>query len=139
MKVLAIGAVSKLSGVSVEAIRYYEREGLLDKAKRSESGYRQYQPDIIRRLAFIRRAQDLGFSLVEIRELLHLRTSSKSSCRSVRAKAEEKITIVDKKIVELQQIKNALEILASTCTDGDAPTSACPILDALDPENEEPL
>jgi MerR family mercuric resistance operon transcriptional regulator len=139
MKVISIGTISKSSGISVEAIRYYEREGLLEKAKRSESGYRQYHPDVLRRLAFIRRAQDLGFSLEEIRELLRLRTSTKSSCRSVRAKAEEKISIVEKKIAELQLIKQALEVLASTCTNGDAPTSTCPILDALDPENEEPL
>jgi hypothetical protein len=76
---------------------------------------------------------------VSVRELLRLRASSNNSCGSVRTRGEEKITIVEKKIIEPQRIKNALEILASACSDGDAPTSTCPILDALDPDNEEPI
>jgi Hg(II)-responsive transcriptional regulator len=137
MKALTIGAVSKSSGVSVEAIRYYEREGLLEEARRTASGYRQYQPDVLLRLSFIRRAQDLGFSLEEIRELLQLRAIPKSSCQSVREKTEKKIDIVEKKIAELQLIKSALETLVSTCTRNEAPISACPILDALYPKNED--
>jgi MerR family copper efflux transcriptional regulator len=137
MKPLSIGAIAKAAGVSVEAIRYYEKEKLLEKAKRSEGGYRQYSPDVIRRLSFIGRAKELGFSLDEIRELLRLRMSPKSSCSSVRARAEKKIAIVDAKIAELGRIKVALEILATSCTQGDAPTSACPILDAFDQERKQ--
>lgn len=131
MKSLSIGAVAKATGVSVEAIRYYEKEGLLEKARRTEGGYRQYSPDVVRRLSFIARAKELGFSLDEIRDLLRLRMSPRSSCSSVRAKAEKKIAIVEAKIVELGRIKSALEALAASCTSGDAPTSACPILDAI--------
>lgn len=95
MKSLSIGAVAKTAGVSVEAIRYYEKEGLLEKARRTEGGYRQYSPDVLHRLSFIGRAKELGFSLDEISELLRLRMSAKSSCSSVRARAEKKIAIVD--------------------------------------------
>lgn len=138
MKPLSIGAVAKAAGVSVEAIRYYEKEGLLEKARRTEGGYRQYAPDAIRRLAFIGRAKDLGFSLDEIGDLLRLRLSPRSSCSSVRARAEKKIAIVEAKIAELSRIKAALETLAASCTKGDAPTSTCPILDAIDhPERAE--
>lgn len=132
MKPLSIGVVAKTAGVSVEAIRYYEKEGLLEKARRTEGGYRQYSPDVVRRLSFIGRAKELGFSLDEISDLLRLRMSPKSSCSSVRARAEKKIAIVEAKIAELGRIKTALVALAASCTRGDAPTSACPILDAID-------
>lgn len=136
-KPLSIGVVAKAAGVSVEAIRYYEKEGLLDRPSRTESGYRKYAPEVIRRLAFIGRAKDLGFSLDEIGELLRLRLSPRSTCNSVRARAETKIAIVEAKIAELTRIKAALEILAASCTNGSAPTSACPILDAIDHSERE--
>jgi MerR family mercuric resistance operon transcriptional regulator len=94
------------------------------------NGYRQYEPPVVERLAFIRRAKDLGFSLKEIRDLLNLRAKSKSKCASVKAKALKKIGEVERKIADLNAIKAALEKLASTC-DAEAPTSECPILDAL--------
>ncbi len=132
MKTLSIGEIAKAAGVSVEAIRYYEKERLLDKPRRTEAGYRQYAPDVVRRLGFISRAKELGFSLDEIKELLRLRVSPNVSCRDVRAKAEAKISLVEDKIVELSRIKAALEVLATSCTGGDAPTGSCPILDAID-------
>lgn len=132
MKPLSIGSLAKAAGISVEAIRYYEKEGLLEKARRTEGGYRQYSPEVVRRLGFIGRAKELGFSLDEIKDLLRLRVSARGSCSNVRAKAEKKIVIVETKIAELTRIKAALEALATSCTRGDAPTSACPILDAID-------
>lgn len=129
---LTIGRLAKVAGVGVETIRFYEREGLIRKpAHQVGEGYRKYEPATVQRLGFIRRAKDLGFSLKEIRELLNLRATSKSKCASVKAKAKEKIIDIDHKIADLIAIKSALEALVSTCN-SEAPTSACPILDALE-------
>jgi MerR family mercuric resistance operon transcriptional regulator len=136
MQPLTIGRLSKVSGVGIETIRFYEREGLIKQPARSVgSGYRKYDALTVERLKFIRRAKDLGFSLKEIGELLNLRVSSKSKCSSVRAKAEKKIAEVDRKIFDLASIKAALEKLVSTCQ-AEAPTSECPILDALTGEEK---
>jgi MerR family mercuric resistance operon transcriptional regulator len=129
---LTIGRLAKAAGVGVETIRFYEREGLIKKpAHQAGEGYRKYAPETVQRLGFIRRAKDLGFSLKEIRELLNLRASSKGKCASVKTKAQNKIADVERKIADLVAIKTALEALVSTCA-SEAPTSLCPILDALE-------
>ena len=128
---LTISKLASRGGVNVTTIRYYERRGLLPKPSRTASGYRLYADDAERRLRFIRKAQLLGFSLVEIRDLLSLRMKPDTTCADIRMHAKEKITAVDRKIADLQRIKNALTKLASACR-GKGPTSECPILDALD-------
>ncbi|MCA9630402.1 MAG: MerR family DNA-binding protein [Myxococcales bacterium] len=131
---LTIGKLANAAGVGVETIRFYEREGLLPKPPRKRSGYRQYPPDAVARVMFIRRAKELGFTLKEITELLELRVDPDKSCADVRALAKAKIVDVEQKMADLARIKGALEKLAKACR-GKGPTSECPILDAIEKEN----
>ncbi len=128
---LKIGELSKRAGISVEAIRYYERLGLIRQVARTPSGYRHFDPDVVRRLWFIQRAQALGFSLEEIRELLELRVASGSTTRDVRQRAEAKIAGIEAKIADLERMRRALEDLTEACR-GAGPAGECPILDALE-------
>ena|SRR5262245_4825711 len=128
---MTIGQLAEQGCVNVQTIRYYERRGLLPKAKRTSSGYRLYDMDSVRRLGFVRRAQLLGFSLLEIQELLSLRVRPGTTCADIRAKARGKIATVDQRIEELTRIRAALSRLATLCR-GRGPTSECAILDALD-------
>lgn len=128
---MTIGEVAKAAEVGTETLRFYEREGLIVAPPRRHSGYRQYPPDTVRRVRFIRRAKDLGFTLREIRELLDLRVDPKTTCAEVRAVARAKLVDVDAKLAELQQIRGVLEMLAKRCR-GEGPTSDCPILDLLE-------
>ena len=133
MNGLTISRVARQAGVTTDTVRYYEREGLLEKPARTTSGYRQYSADAVARLRFIRQAQELGFSLREIRELLSLRVGARSSCAEVKAHAETKIADVDRRIAHLKRVRKALAKLAAACR-GRGPTSRCPILDALETE-----
>jgi MerR family mercuric resistance operon transcriptional regulator len=128
---LTIGEVAKAAEVGIETVRFYEREGLIAEPPRRQSGYRQYPPDTVRRLRFIRRAKDLGFTLKEIGELLDLRVDPTTSCADVRAIAKAKMADVEGKMLDLARIQAALTDLVRTCR-GKGPTSECPILDALD-------
>ncbi|MEO7725966.1 MAG: MerR family DNA-binding protein [Burkholderiales bacterium] len=128
---LTIGKVADQGGVNVQTIRYYERRGLLPKPARTAAGYRKYSDDAVRRLRFIRQAQALGFSLIEIEELLSLRMQPGTTCGDIRQHARQKMAAVDNKITELQRIKDALCALAMACQ-GKGPTSECPILEALE-------
>ncbi len=129
-----IGQLAKRTGVNIETIRYYERRGLLPEPPRRASGYRQYSPDAVARLEFIRHGKELGFSLTEIAELLVLRVDPDTSCADVKARAEAKIMDVRNKIMSLLRIEKALTRLAAQCR-GRGPTSDCPILDALSGES----
>src|SRR6266404_5369325 len=131
MERLTIGKVAKEAGVNLETIRYYENEGVLPKPPRTHSGYRIFSEDAVKRLRFIKHAQDLGFSLKEIKELLALRVRPGSSCVDVRRKAEAKAVDVESRVQHLQTIKKALQSLTATCA-GKGPVSACSILEALD-------
>ncbi|MGM0577374.1 MAG: heavy metal-responsive transcriptional regulator [Myxococcota bacterium] len=133
MDSLTIGQVAKRAGVGVETIRFYERKGLVDEPRRGASGYRQYAPDAVRRVRFIRHAKDLGFTLREIRELLELRVDPGSTCADVRRRAADKVADVERRIARLVEMKRALERLSEACR-GEGPTSECPILEALDGE-----
>ena len=135
MKALTIGQVARHAGVGIETVRFYERQGLLEEPARKQSGYRQYGEDVVARLRFIRRAKELGFSLKEIKELLALRVDPTTTCAEVRGKAAAKIADVEQKIEALQRIRKALVKLTAVCR-GRGPTSECPILDALDKEDE---
>jgi MerR family mercuric resistance operon transcriptional regulator len=133
MQPLTIGEVAKAAHVGVETVRFYEREGLIVAPPRRRSGYRQYPPETVRRVRFIRRAKELGFTLKEIAELLALRVESGSTCADVRNMARAKIADIETKLAELERIKSALERVARSCR-GKGPTSQCPILEALDAE-----
>lgn len=133
-----IGKAARMSGVGVETIRFYEREGLIPEPPRRDSGYRQYPPAIIDRVRFIKRAKDLGFTLAEIRELLNLRVGSKTTCADVKQKALEKMKEVDAKIADLKKIGEALNRLTDQCR-GKGPASECPILENLKSEAPPPV
>lgn len=132
-KPLTIGTLAKEAGVNLETVRFYERRSLLPEPPRNESGYRLYSPESVRRLRFIKRAQELGFSLGEIEELLKFRPSALSTCAQVRRRAEAKIEDIEAKIKTLQSMKKTLQRLTSECS-GYGPASECPILDSLDGE-----
>lgn len=127
---ITIGQVASGAGVNVQTVRYYERRGLLPKAPRTASGYRTYDTEAVARLRFIKRAQDLGFSLEEITELLELRVEHGAACTAVEAKAKDKIAMVERKIDELQRMKSVLTELSRACEQREL-TGDCPILEAL--------
>ncbi len=130
---LKIGEVADCGGVNLQTIRYYEREQLLPEAPRLPSGYRTFPEQTVNRVRFIKRAQELGFSLAEIRELLSLRVDRKRDRAAVRAIARAKVSEIQAKIRSLEVMKRALAHLTDRCT-GHGPASECPILEALDSE-----
>ena len=130
---LAIGELARLAGVNVETVRYYERQGLVAEPPRTASGYRVFPYDTVRRLRFIKRAQELGFSLVEIRALLSIRMRRGAANTEVRKQAEIKIAEIRTKIKTLEAMTNVLRTLTEQC-DGCPPSAACPILEAPDGE-----
>src|SRR5258707_838951 len=131
MKSLTIGHLAREAGVNLETVRYYERRGLLPRPPRSASGYRLFSSDAARRLRFIRRAQELGFSLAEIQELLSLRMSPKAKGSDVQKRAEAKIVDIKAKIKSLEAMEKTLRNLTKLCA-GCGPISECPILESLD-------
>ena len=133
---LKIGQVAARAGVRVDTVRYYEREGLIAEPPRRRSGFRQYPPEVVRRIRFIRRAKDLGFSLKEIQELLSLRADPESTCEQVRAQAAAKIVDIDDRIRTLRRMKRALAEVTAPCLDDGSPASECPILASLDIADE---
>jgi MerR family mercuric resistance operon transcriptional regulator len=132
--VLTIGRLAQAVGVNLETVRFYERQGLLPRPPRSASGYRLFPADAARRLKFIKRAQELGFSLSEIRELLALRMSPRTRSTEIRKRTEVKIADIEGKIKSLDSMKKSLVKLARSC-DGCAPLSECPILESLERED----
>lgn len=131
MKTLTIGKTARAAGVGVETVRFYERRGLIEEPPRLASGYRQYSMDTVRRLQFIKRAKELGFTLKEIGELLALRTHPSTCCADIRSEAETKIADIEQKIQDLKRMKSALRHLANACNRQDS-LDECPILNALD-------
>ena len=131
IKMMTRGKVARLAGVSVETVRFYENMGLLEKPARTSSGYRIYSPEAVKRIRFIKRAKELGFTLAEIKELLSLRATSGKDCDRVRQKAEEKIEEITERIKALQNMKRVLQKLVKECA-RKKPGSECAILDALE-------
>jgi len=127
---ITIGQLAKRTNVNIETIRYYERRRLLPEPKRRESGYREYSTDDVIRLRFIKRAQELGFTLKEISELLALRVNSRTTCGKIKKQAEAKIADIEEKIRALNKMKAALAKLAASCKKG-RPRTECPILEYL--------
>jgi MerR family mercuric resistance operon transcriptional regulator len=128
---MTIGQVARRAGVGVETVRFYERQGLLAEPARRASGYRQYDEGAVARLRFIKRAKELGFTLKEIAELLALRLDPDTTCVEIRARAQAKLGDIEARIRDLEKIRQALLGLTASCP-GSGPTSACPILEALD-------
>lgn len=125
---LKIGDVARMTGLTIDTVRFYEKERLLGTVRRN-AGIRRYDQDAVRRLEFVRRAAALGFSLAEIRGLLSLRVSTRTSCEAVQQRAEAKMADIDARIAELTRMREALSQVAATC--GTTSKTACPFLDAL--------
>jgi MerR family transcriptional regulator, copper efflux regulator len=128
MNALGIGELAKRAGVGIDTVRYYERSGLLAPHARLPSGYRRYRELEVARLRFIRRAQALGFTLTEIKELLKL--SAQRDVTRVKRSAQAKLADIDRRISELQRVRNGLAELVAKCP-GHGRASDCPILLAL--------
>jgi MerR family transcriptional regulator, mercuric resistance operon regulatory protein len=128
---MRIGAVAAAANVNGQTLRFYERAGLLDRPRRSPNGYRDYPEDTVALVRFIKRAQDLGFSLQEAGSLSALRAAPGRRCRDARQLAASKLTDIDRRIADLSAIRAILRSLIRSCDDsGRLP--ACPILSALD-------
>lgn len=133
METMTIGELARRAGVGVQTVRYYERRRLLPAARRRTSGYREFTPAALERLCFIRRAQQLGFTLSEIAGLLEIRLDPHTTAADVKARAEQKIGQIDRKLNDLKRIRQALAHLAGGCRGGQGPTGDCPLLEALGP------
>jgi len=133
MNSLTIGRLARQAGVNLQTVRYYERRGLLQRPPRSASGYRLFPLETGRRLRFIRRAKELGFSLAEIRELLSLRVSPAAKSADIPKRAEAKIADIEAKIRSLDSMKKTLQKLTRVCK-GCGPIAKCAILESLDRE-----
>ena len=129
VKPMTIGQVAKLAGVGVETIRFYEREGLLNKPKRKESGYRMFGPEVVNRIKFIKSVKELGFSLREIRELLFLRVDSRGTAAEVKKRIDSKIDQIDRRINDLKKVRAALAQVSRSA--GKGPLTDSPLLDIL--------
>lgn len=127
---LSIGAVARRSGVAIDTIRFYEREGLLPEPQRRASGYRTYDTGAVKRLRFIRRAKNLGFSLDEIRELLELSQDREHGVEAVKRRAAARLADLNHRIRELNRIRRGLRDLVEACPGHGRPED-CPILRAL--------
>ena len=135
MKALTIGQLAQKARVKVETVRYYEKRGLIPEPPRRESGYRQYPQDIAIRIRFIKRAQELGFSLKEVTDLLSLQMSPDTTCEDIKKRAEAKVADIEEKVRDLQRMRQALTDLIAECS-GTGPTGECPILEALATKGE---
>lgn len=124
---MTISQLARAAGVSAETVRYYQRIGLLGKPKRPARGFRSYDPDDVRRLSFVRRAQTLGFTLSEIAALLDL---TSSDCRRAEALAAERLASVKSKIADLRRLESALKRTIRNC-ESRQPHSGCPLIEAL--------
>ena len=135
MDTMAIGETARQAGVNIQTLHYYERLGLLPKPSRTAGNYRLYSQDSVRRIRFVKRAQELGFSLGEIKELLALRAAPGARCEKVRKRAQAKIEDITEKMETLKAMRKALSRLLKECS-GQASITDCPILESLERGNE---
>jgi MerR family mercuric resistance operon transcriptional regulator len=126
---LTRGALAVRTGCNIETIRYYEQIGLLPPPPRTEGGHRLYGQELLKRLNFVRRSRELGFTLEEIRGLLRMVDGRKYTCAQVEALALDHVRDIQRKISDLKKLKNVLATMASQCRGGSIPE--CPVIDAL--------
>ena len=124
-----IGEMSRLTGVNIETIRYYERIGIIPEPDRTAGGTRQYDHDHLKRLFFIRRSRELGFSIQEIRALLAMVDSHEYSCADVHQLTMAHLSEVQSKIADLKKLEKVLKQMAAECSRGNVPE--CPIVETL--------
>ena len=132
MKAMTIGKLAQIAGVNVETIRYYQRLDLIEKPPKPPGGVRRYPDASVSRVRFIKRAQDLGFSLAEIRRLLRL--GDPRTCAEARALAAEKLALVESRVADLERLRGTLKDLIGRC-DRRRGKVACPIIETLARQN----
>lgn len=128
---MSIGELSRMAAVGIETIRYYERIGLLKPVARKTSGYRVFNTDSYKTLRFLKHAQELGFTLSEIKDLLQLRADKKSRCEDVQGKAKKHLEDVEEKIEKLNSIREVLSQLIRQCRSRKT-NNSCPILECFE-------
>jgi MerR family mercuric resistance operon transcriptional regulator len=126
---MKIGTLSKKTNCKIETIRYYEKIALLPEPSRSTGGYRIYDTEHLKRLVFVRRSRELGFTIDEIRTLLNLVDGGKYTCSDIKSITLTHLNDIRQKIIDLKKLEKTLSKIASQCTDNSAPD--CPIVDAL--------
>jgi len=129
---LTIGKLAKEAGVGIETVRFYEKKGLLKRPLKTLSGFRKYSSDDAKRIRFIKRAQELGFTLREIKDILELNARPRSTCSDVKLKADEKIKEIEEKIKDLHRMKKSLNEISDACGDGKQALSECRVLDCFE-------
>ncbi len=130
MSTLRTARVAELAGVNIETLRFYERKGILPEPPRRASGYREYPPETVERVRFVKRAQELGFSLKEVQDLLALRETTGAKSGRVRKVAEARLGEIELKIRDLEAMRESLTELLTAC-DGKSPVASCPIIESL--------
>lgn len=128
---MTIGTAAGVAGVNVSTVRYYERRGMIEEPPRTASGYRQYDDAVVDRLRFIRQAQELGFTLDEIQDLLELRVERPGACPAVAEATEAKLQNVESRIHRLERLRDVLTRLVASCESREA-SGACPVLEMLE-------
>ena len=123
-----IGALAEAAGVNVETIRYYQRRGLVDEPNKPPGGHRRYSASASKRVVFIKRAQQLGFTLEEVKALLRLEDGQ--NCGETRSLAEHKLAVIEERLADLNRMRRLLKNLISECSAGKRPRS-CPIIATL--------
>lgn len=136
-----IGQVAHETGLSIDTIRFYEKQGLLKRSRRTEGGFRLFGSDDVQTLKFVRKAQELGFSLSEIRELLILREHV-PACTHVKELLDQKLAAVEQKINELEELRHSLKLALRKCKRGLNTTTpvheeCCPVLDEINRATQE--
>ncbi len=126
---VSIGELSRRTGCNIETVRYYERIGVMPKPPRTEGGHRYYPAEQVKRLVFIRRGRELGFTLDQVRGLLRFVDTGNFSCSDVKSLTDEHLAELRKKIADLRRMERVLKDMAAQCDNGQVPD--CPILDAL--------
>ena len=133
---LKIGELAQRTGISRDAIRFYEKHGLITPTARTDSGYRLYSKSDVLRISFILSAKEVGFTLNEVHQLLELEvTKDKKSCQDVKEFVDNKIQVVNQRLIEMKKIKQSLKTLSVACCGGDEPATHCTILGALNTHN----
>jgi Cu(I)-responsive transcriptional regulator len=129
-KLVKIGAIAKKTGLSVQALRYYQKRGLIQPKQQLESGYRLYNQEVVERITFIQQCQGMGFSLDEIVDLLNLQADPSAKAFEVKQKVDDKLLLIDQKLIELTNLKSALVQLSESCS-GEGLVGDCPIISTL--------
>ena len=139
-KPLKIGEVAKESGVGIEALRFYERSGLLGRPGRTQSGYRLYDAEVLTRLDFIKRAQVLGFSLHEIKQIIADKQAGRSPCREVREIVRRRLDDFDEKLKEMRRYRRELgDALVRWEETGELDGHVCGLIEGTEVEHANPI